>query len=215
MSRTNETRHIEWHETCKCKCRLDTIVCNNKQRWNEDKCWCKCKELIDKGMCDKGFNWNPSNCEFECNKLYDFGEYLGYENFKGRKKLVDQIIDECNETVDEVEILNESKNKCNSCILYIVLFSIFFTINVGIGAYFIYYKYVNRNEETGSRYNYVYQAESYYYKMGLVKQIDIKNRTYYFCNDIIDIKNVDAKLLKIDKKVIQKHWYLLHWIHHN
>ena len=32
MSRTNETRHIEWHETCKCKCRLDTSVCNNKQR---------------------------------------------------------------------------------------------------------------------------------------------------------------------------------------
>ena len=30
--RTNETRHIEWHETCKCKCRLDTSVCNNKQR---------------------------------------------------------------------------------------------------------------------------------------------------------------------------------------
>ena len=29
MSRTNETRH--WHETCKCKCRLDTSVCNNKQ----------------------------------------------------------------------------------------------------------------------------------------------------------------------------------------
>ena len=32
MSRTNETRFIEWHETCKCKCRLDAIVCNNKQR---------------------------------------------------------------------------------------------------------------------------------------------------------------------------------------
>ena len=38
MSRTNETRHIEWHETCKCKCRLDASVCNNKQRWNDDKC---------------------------------------------------------------------------------------------------------------------------------------------------------------------------------
>ena len=37
MSRTNETRHIEWHETCKCKCRLDSSVCNNKQRSNEDK----------------------------------------------------------------------------------------------------------------------------------------------------------------------------------
>ena len=30
MSRTNETRHIEWHETCKCKCSLDGSVCNNK-----------------------------------------------------------------------------------------------------------------------------------------------------------------------------------------
>ena len=27
MSRTNETRFIEWYETCKCKCRLDVIVC--------------------------------------------------------------------------------------------------------------------------------------------------------------------------------------------
>ena len=32
MSRTNETRHIKWHETCKCKYRLDASVCNNKQR---------------------------------------------------------------------------------------------------------------------------------------------------------------------------------------
>ena len=30
LSRTNETRHIKWHETCKCECRLDAIVCNNK-----------------------------------------------------------------------------------------------------------------------------------------------------------------------------------------
>ena len=38
MSRTNETRHIKWHKTCKCRCRVDASVCNNKQRWNEDKC---------------------------------------------------------------------------------------------------------------------------------------------------------------------------------
>ena len=30
MSRTTETRHVKWHETCKCKCRLDASVCNNK-----------------------------------------------------------------------------------------------------------------------------------------------------------------------------------------
>ena len=32
MSRTNETRHIKWHETSKCMCRLDKIICNSKQR---------------------------------------------------------------------------------------------------------------------------------------------------------------------------------------
>ena len=36
--------------------------------------------------------------------------------------------------------------------------------------------------------------------MNTTKQINIKNRTYYFYNDIIDIENFDAKLLKIDKK---------------
>ena len=36
--------------------------------------------------------------------------------------------------------------------------------------------------------------------MGEIKQINIKNRTYYFYNNIIDIKTFDARLLKIDKK---------------
>ena len=36
--------------------------------------------------------------------------------------------------------------------------------------------------------------------MDVVKQIDIKNRTYYFYNDVINIKNFDPVLLKIDKK---------------
>ena len=36
--------------------------------------------------------------------------------------------------------------------------------------------------------------------MGEVKQINIKNRRYYFCNGIINLKKFDAGLLKIDKK---------------
>ena len=36
--------------------------------------------------------------------------------------------------------------------------------------------------------------------MGVVKQINIKNRTYYYYNDIIDLKNFNVRLLKIDKK---------------
>ena len=36
--------------------------------------------------------------------------------------------------------------------------------------------------------------------MGNIKQINIKNRTYYFYNDMINIKDFDLKLIKIDKK---------------
>ena len=159
MSRTNETRHKKWHKTCKCICRLDAIVCDNKQRWNNDKCRCECKELIGKSICDKGYAWNPSNCEYECDKSCDIGEYLDYKNRKCRKRLVDKLLDECYENIDEVKTVSESKTKFNSCILYIVLFSIFFTINVGIGGYFVYYKYMNRNKKNVSKYyDYVYQT---------------------------------------------------------
>ena len=100
MSRTNETRHREWYKTCKCKCRLDVSVCNNKQRWNEDKCRCKCKELIDKGMCDKGFIWSPSNCQCACYKSCDIGKYLDYKNCKCGKKIVNKLVEECSENID-------------------------------------------------------------------------------------------------------------------
>ena len=62
MSWKNKTKQINWHESCKCVCRLDSIVCNNKQKWNKDKCRCGC--LINK-KCDNNFVWNPSNCKCE------------------------------------------------------------------------------------------------------------------------------------------------------
>ena len=162
MSRTNETRHIKWHETCKCKCRLDASVCNIKKRWNNDKCQCECKELIDQGICNKGYIWNPSNCKRECDKKScDFGEHLDHENCKCGKRLVDKLIEEYNENIEETSLveINSTKCKSNSCILYIVLLSIFFTINIGIATYFVYYKYINHNKNV-SVYDYVYQRKN-------------------------------------------------------
>ena len=95
MSRTNEKRHIKWHETCKSECRLDARVCSNKQRWNDDKCRCAYKELIDKGVCDRGYIWNPINCKCECDTSCNGGENLDYENFKYRKRLEDKWAEEC------------------------------------------------------------------------------------------------------------------------
>ena len=126
MSRSNETRHIKWHETCKWTRRLDVIVCNSKQRWNDDKCRCECKEFIDKGICDKGFIWNPSNCEYKCDKSCDAGEYLDYGECKREKKLVNKLVEECTENIDEVKVarmaLFDRGNECkSSCTIYVVL----------------------------------------------------------------------------------------------
>ena len=122
MSRTNKTKHIKWHKTCKCKCRLDASVCNSKQRWNEGKCRCEFKELIDKGICDKGYIWNPSNGECECDRLCDVGEYVDYKNYKCRKRITDKLVEECSENIDgnktlynetlDVISLNIYKNVC-------------------------------------------------------------------------------------------------------
>ena len=152
---TNEARHIKWHETCKCLYRLDGIICNNKQRWNEDKCKCECKELIDKSVWDKGFIQNPSNCECECDKGCDIGGYLDYSNCKCKKKLVDPLVEECTENIDELNLVkktlgnNENKDKCNSYVVFKVLFSIFFLlfiISIVIGIYFVYRNYVDHNK---------------------------------------------------------------------
>ena len=65
MTLTNKTKQVIFHESCKCVCRLDTIACNNKQKWNKDKCRCEC--LVNK-KCEDDFVWNISNCECEYKK---------------------------------------------------------------------------------------------------------------------------------------------------
>ena len=95
----------------------------------------------------------------ERDKSCDVGEYLDYKNCK--KTLLDKLTEECIENIDKVKTASENnhKNKYNSCTLYIVLFSIIFAINIGIGAYFIYYKWMNRDKETASRYDYIYKTK--------------------------------------------------------
>ena len=151
MSRTNETRDIKLHKTCKCICRLDASIYNNKQRWKYDKCRCECKELIDKGICDKGFIWNPSYYGCECDKSFDIGEYLDYQNCKCRKKIIDKLVEECSENIDgnemvyneTLDIISSSDNNTfDSCIVYIILFSVFLIINISMMIYVYLFLYL-------------------------------------------------------------------------
>ena len=68
---------------------------------------------------------------------------------KCRKKLVNKLIEEGTKSIDEVEITEITENKCkhSSCTLYIVLFSIIFTICIGIATYFVYSHWYLKNDD--------------------------------------------------------------------
>ena len=139
LSRINETRHIMWHKTCNCICRLSASVCNNRQRWNENKCRCECKRIWD-----KGYTWNPSSCQCECDKSCGIGEYSDYKKCVRRKSIVDKLIEECTYFIDSNDIYSETLDKislddCASCTVYVVLFPVFLRTSVMTGCSFIYF----------------------------------------------------------------------------
>ena len=131
LARINETRKVVWHETCKCVCRLTSGVCNDRQEWNENKYRCECKEdLINKLVCDKGYMWNPSSCSCECDRYCETGQYLDYKNCVCRKKIIDDLIEQCTSIVD-MDIKNNTlskKNNESSSNIYFILFIVFLVL---------------------------------------------------------------------------------------
>ena len=99
-------------------------------------------------MCDKGFIWNLSNCEWESDKSCDIGEYLDYK--------------ECSENIDEnkmfynetLNIISSSDNNktSDSCIVYIVLFSVFLLINISMAIYVYFFIYSFKKKTSNSHY---------------------------------------------------------------
>ena len=65
ISQKNVLRNVSFHKSCKCHCLLYEKVCNNKQKWNKEKCRSECLEIKD---CDVGFSWNVVNCRCEFKK---------------------------------------------------------------------------------------------------------------------------------------------------
>ena len=120
--------------------------------------------MIDKGICNTGYARNPSYCKCERDKSFDLDEYLDYKKCKCRKRLVDKLVEECNENIDEEKLtkidLFEHKNDCVCNYIVFIVFSVIaLRICIGIGAYFVYYKYMNHNKENVYAYDYFYHAK--------------------------------------------------------
>ena len=72
LTMLSETRNVLWHESCKCVCKLNSSICNNKQIWNGDTCKCDCNEAFAGIInCTKEYMWNPSTCECQCDNQCD------------------------------------------------------------------------------------------------------------------------------------------------
>ena len=142
LARINETRKIVWHEICKCVCQLTSAICNDRQEWNDNKCRCEYKEdLVSKLACDKGYMWNPSTCSCECDRYCETGQYLDYKNCVCRKKIIDDLIEQCTSIVD-IEIRNNTlskKNDKSSSNIYLILFIVFLVLFILFLVGFIYY----------------------------------------------------------------------------
>ena len=139
----NETRNVLWHESCKCVCKLNSSVCNNKQIWNSDTCRCDCNDdFAGIISCDKGYTWNPSTFECQCDMWCKPGQYLDHKNCICKNKLIGRVIEECTNVINETMINNKDNIDNYNTIqnVFIGLFSVLSFIEIVCFCVFAYFK---------------------------------------------------------------------------
>ena len=143
LTMLNETRNVLWHESCKCVCKLNSSVCNNKQIWNSDTCRCDCNEDFAGVLsCVKEYTWNPSTCECQCDTWYKPGQYLDHKNCICKNNLVGRLIEECTSVINEAMINNKDSDNNNTLRnVFIGLFSVAVFIGIVCFCVFGYFKW--------------------------------------------------------------------------
>ena len=143
LMRLNETRNVLGHESCKCVCKLNLSVCNNKQIWNDDTCRCNCNEdFAGITSCAKGYTWNPSICECQCDKWCKPGQYLDHKNCVCKNILIVRLIEECASVNNETTTSNKNSGNNNTLPnVFIGLFSVAVLIGIVCFCVFVYFKW--------------------------------------------------------------------------
>ena len=136
----NETRSVLWHERCKCVCKLNSSVCNNKQIWNSDTCNEDFASIIN---CTKGYMWNPSTCECQCDIWCKPGQYLDHKNCICKNKLIGRVTEECTSIINETMINNRDNidNSNTICNVFIGLFSVLLIVGIVCFCMFAYFRW--------------------------------------------------------------------------
>ena len=155
LTTLSESRNVLWYESCKCECKLNSSVCNNKQIWNSDTCRCDCNEdftgIIN---CAKGCTWNPSTCECQCDTWCKPQQYLDHKNCVCTNKLIGRVIEECTSVINET-MINNKDNITNNNNTYLILFIVFLIGFIMFLIGFIYY-YCRNNANKRKLRDFIY-----------------------------------------------------------
>ena len=139
VSWINQTKQIKWHESCKCVCRFNSIIWNNKQKWNKDKC--RCEYLINEKYGNKFWNANSCKCEYRKNEAHllteECEEIIDNKTVSIEKHNKTLLVKKYNKTVSIKE--NTSLSSCKAFVPSSVLFLLVSVIITGLFVYF----YVN------------------------------------------------------------------------
>ena len=79
--------------------------------------------------------WNPSTGSCECDRYCETGQYLDYKNCVCRRKIIDNLIEQCTSIVD-MDIKNNTLSSSN---IYFILFIVFLVLFISFLVGFIYY----------------------------------------------------------------------------
>ena len=157
LMRLNETRNVLWHESCKCVCKLNPSVCNDKQIWNSDTCRCDCnKDFAGIISCDKGYTGNPSTCECQCNMWCKPGQYLDHKICICKNKLIGRLIEECTSVINKTMTNNKDNIENDNTIAYVFtgLFSVLLIVGIVCFCVFAYFKWFKGKKLFKNKYIY-------------------------------------------------------------
>ena len=170
--------------SCKCKCKFDGRKCSVNQNRNYDKCRCECKRPI----YGKDYIWNPGTCS--CKN----GKYLAI------------IIDNSEITWDEIIDAEETKTIlkniiCETKIFYIFLVSLLNTIALLLLVFTFAWWNIKQNKNIYSHRKWkINKCTINVDSNDELKEIDIKNDTRYYFDDIITIEDFNLNNFLRDEK---------------
>ena len=120
-------KNISFHQSFTCGCLLDKKVCNNKQKWNKEKCRCECLKIE---KCSGNSFFNVVNCSCEM------------------KKATALIVEEYDiETDDVMKNKTVTQTKKENCKPFVALSVLFACVSVRTTEIMIYFCVKSRNND--------------------------------------------------------------------